>query len=346
MKTGGLRVIFDYANKLNEKGNEVVVYYTLIPYNQKKKTRLKERIRQMMNKFSFLRLQKKIIKGFGDIKFRFKLIPFVSNLFLPDADAILFSYWPIAFKVQNLKSSKGKILYLIQAYEYWESDLDLLNSTYKMGFNNITVSDELRKKVYEVSGADSVVINNGIDLSKFYNYEKIFNKKKKIVSFVYYNLEFKGVQEILEVVDRIHSSYENVEFRCFSFLKPENLPDYISFITNPDDEKIREIYCDSDIFICASKEEGFYLLPVEAMACKCAVVTSRVGAVPDFSVHKLDSMHFTPGNIDEMESCVRYLLDNPGELEKISMNGYQNIRKKLNLEKSVALIEDLIRNAR
>jgi glycosyltransferase involved in cell wall biosynthesis len=189
-----------------------------------------------------------------------------------------------------------------------------------------------------------LVIHNGIDFQKFYNSEKIFNKNIKKISFIYYDIEFKGVKDILIILERIHKIYDNLDITCFGMTNNVNLPDYIKYTYNPDDEKIRKIYCESDIFICASKEEGFYLTPAEAMACKCAVVTSKVGAVCDYSTHKLNAMHFEPGNLIDMERCVRYLLDNQDELEKISLNGYTTIRNKLNWNDSLKTMKKLMEN--
>ena len=140
----------------------------------------------------------------------------------------------------------------------------------------------------------------------------------------------------------MHSKYNNLKFSCFGINKYHDLPDYIIFIKNPDDDNIREIYSSSDIFIGASESEGFYLSPAEAMACKCAVVVSKIGAVPEYSTHLVSAMHFDPGNVNEMYDNICFLLDNPDRLREISENGYAEVRKKLNWSKSIDRFEEYL----
>ena len=48
-------------------------------------------------------------------------------------------------------------------------------------------------------------------------------------------------------------------------------------------EKIEEILCSTDIFLLPSKE-SFGLAGLEAMASKCALVTSNCGGLPELNI--------------------------------------------------------------
>ena len=52
----------------------------------------------------------------------------------------------------------------------------------------------------------------------------------------------------------------------------------------PVKNKLREIYNSLDIFVFSSCSEGFGNPPMEAMACGTAVVSTNVGAIPDYSL--------------------------------------------------------------
>ena len=106
----------------------------------------------------------------------------------------------------------------------------------------------------------------------------------------------------------------------------------------------KEIYRDTDIFLYTSLYEGFGLPPAEAMACKCAVVTNKVGAVPDFSSHLVSAYHCDPEKPDELFEGVKYLIGNKQERMKISENAAADVRKTLNFEKSADMMEELFRN--
>jgi glycosyltransferase involved in cell wall biosynthesis len=163
--------------------------------------------------------------------------------------------------------------------------------------------------------------------------------------FIEHNLKTKSVPNILKIIGRLRNRYSNLKFVAFGIDKYNKLPSYVDFVKNPDDNKVREIYSSSDIFIGASESEGFYLSPAEAMACKCAVVVSKIGAVPEYSTHLVSAMHFEPGNINEMFNHVCYLIDNPDKLRDVSENGYREVRNKLDWNKSIERFEELIFDA-
>ena len=60
-----------------------------------------------------------------------------------------------------------------------------------------------------------------------------------------------------------------------------SLPPWVEFHCLPPQEKIRTFYASCDVWLCASSSEGFYLPTLEAMACRCPVVSTRVGGATD-----------------------------------------------------------------
>ncbi len=120
-------------------------------------------------------------------------------------------------------------------------------------------------------GSDSIEIMPGIDYNIFYNEEKVFNEAP-VISFADHALENKNVSGAVEVSKRLKAEFPDLKFNVFGVSRFNEFPDFIKFISCKSDEKVRKIYCTTDIFLFPSLFEGFGLPPAEAMACKCAVV--------------------------------------------------------------------------
>lgn len=76
------------------------------------------------------------------------------------------------------------------------------------------------------------------------------------------------------------------------------------------DEDIAHIYQTSDIFISTSWWEGFGLPPLEAMACGCAVITSKSGGVNEFAVDNQNCLMYEPKNeVELMDKLIRLVND-------------------------------------
>lgn len=335
-RNGGIRILFEYAKYLKKSGYDVRIYHTLKPYRQSENESIIRYLKRIKEKIHYLLHNGSYLKKYDYKGIRTQLVPCISDLFVRKSDVTIFTYWPIAYKLKKTFASKGVIIYLIQAYETWEASLEMLHETYRMGFVNVVTSEFLKNLLKEKSGVDSEVIMNGIDFEKYKNENKIFNKEKITIGFIDYRVEFKGTKDIISALDLIHDEYKD-KIRVISFKSEvSKYPrEYIEYFDNPNDETIIDIYCRCDIFISASYEEGFYLVPAEAMACKCACISTNVGAVSEYAEDGKSILFFKPGDVETLKNKIKYLIDNPEELKRISLNGYNSVREKLDWEKSV-----------
>ncbi len=335
-RNGGIRILFEYAKLLNKDGFDVRIYHTLVPYRQSENESIIRYLKRIKEKIHYLIHNKTYLKKYNYTGIRTQLVPCIKNLFVRKADITVFTYWPIAYALEKTYAAEGKIIYLIQAYETWDASLKMLHNTYKMGFTNVVTSKFLKNLIKEKSGADSEIVLNGIDFDKYKNENKVFGKNKITIGFIDYRVKFKGTKDIISALDKINVDYKGkinvVTFKSEETLYPR---DYIDYYDNPDDDTIVNLYCRSDIFISASYEEGFYLVPAEAMACKCANISTNVGALKEYAEDGKSILFFKPGDVETLIEKIRYLLDNPDELKRISLEGFASVTEKLKWEKSV-----------
>jgi len=59
------------------------------------------------------------------------------------------------------------------------------------------------------------------------------------------------------------------------------LPAITTFHYRPQQSHIPGLYASCDVWLCGSYSEGFHLPPLEAMACRCPVVSTSVGGPID-----------------------------------------------------------------
>ncbi len=128
---GGIKVVYEYANHLAQRGHQVTIVYPLMPYVPRPKLRLnslKSQLRWLKDQARWLRLNLKSGKKvrWFDVKTRLITIPtnspslsWLSQRFIPDADVVLATAWETAYLVSRLNKRKGKKFYFIQHYEIW-----------------------------------------------------------------------------------------------------------------------------------------------------------------------------------------------------------------------------------
>jgi len=340
-KSGGIRIIFEYANRLCAKGHDVTVYvptknYYLYKDEFSPLKYLKYKYRELFKQNS-----KRDLSFFGINRFKVMIVGSVTNKNIQDADIIFATSWPTAYDLKKLAASKGEKIYFIQDYEVWESNKKAVDKTYTFPFHYITISKFLHDYLLNRFKSDSFVIKNGIDLEK-YNIESKIGSDKIRITFIVNELRKKNVTAAINAIDKIHSEYPDIEVKCFGLLKSKIVPHYARYIENPTEEEIIKIYCETDIFVYPSIFEGFGLPPAEAMACKCAVVSNKVGAIPDYSRHLYSAYLCNPENNEEIYEGIKYLLENVNEISRISENAYNEVRSYFNWEESVNSMESYL----
>lgn len=87
------------------------------------------------------------------------------------------------------------------------------------------------------------------------------------------------------------------------------------------DNDIVRVYQSSDIFISTSWWEGFGLPPLEAMACGCAVITSKSGGVDEFARDGENCLMFEPRNEKELLEKLHTLISDVSLRNRIALAG-------------------------
>ena len=130
---------------------------------------------------------------------------------------------------------------------------------------------------------NSIVINNGIDLTKFKrvtsSFKETYNLTDKYivlgVSFGWNNK--KGLDIFIKLSRVLDESYQIVLVGAdenVDKILPENI---ISLHRVDNYKELVEIYNASDVFVNPTREEVFGLVNIEALACGTPVVTFRTG---------------------------------------------------------------------
>jgi glycosyltransferase involved in cell wall biosynthesis len=88
----------------------------------------------------------------------------------------------------------------------------------------------------------------------------------------------------------------------------------------------------ADILVLPSYREGLPVAVIEALAHEVAVITTPVGAVPEFLTHYHSALLVEPGDVDRLAQAVGELVQDPSLRDAIAANGFQVYKRLFSID--------------
>lgn len=220
----------------------------------------------------------------------------------------------------------------------------------------ITQPNYLHSSLYLEDYSDKIeVIPNGVDVEKF----KPINITKEKNTLFFLSLldefhKYKGLDYLLKALIKVKKEIPDIKLIVggkgvlldyYSDLTEKfGLKDNVEFHGFIPDEKIVEYYNKCNVFVLpsiSSKQEGFGIVVLEALACETPVISTEiVGVAAD--VEKSDSgIIVPPKDVDELADAIIKMLSDDHKLKKMGKNGRIFVEKSYTWFKVAKMMENV-----
>lgn len=263
---------------------------------------------------------------------------------VPDADAVIATWWSTAEAALALPEAKGARFHLIQGYETWNGAEERVHDAWRAPLHKIVIARWLLQKALDLGVPRSMLthIPNAIALDTF-RLEQSVESRAPRVAMLYSGEPYKGGDIGLQILHRVRQQVPDMTAVLFGVgRRPPQLPSWIRYIRRATQQQLATIvYNQSAIYLCPSLSEGWHLPPAEAMACGCALVASDIGGVHDYARDGDTALLFEPGNVEAGADLVIGLLRDPAARTRLARRGMETIGT-FSWERSASQLEALL----
>lgn len=327
--SGGIRVVAIHARALAERGHRVVLVSpppAAMPLRRKARHFLRTLAwpRTVHNPPSHL-------DGVGlDHRVLDRYRP-PTDADLPDADVVVATWWETAEWVHALGPAKGAKAYFIQHHEVFPHlPVARAHATYRLPLQKIVIARWLKEVMARQYGdPDADIVPNAVDHAQFFAPPRGRNPRPTL-GFLYHPAHFKGADVALAAVSRLRRMLPGLRVVAFGAEAPGKalpLGPGIEFTLAPAQARLRELYAQCDVWLTASRSEGFNLPAMEAMACRTPVVATRTGWPEEAIVPGRNGILVDVDDIGALACGAAWILGLPDERwREVSQAAYGTVR--------------------
>lgn len=317
--SGGIKIIFEYCNRLAERGHQIT---------------LASLTAETPEWFAFDKRVHFITSGWSDRRL---------NYDLPDGDVVFATQWVTAYPVARLSSTKGLKFYFVQDYESITiTTPELADPTYMLPLQKIVVSTRLGEQIKEHSGTTAEVIPNGMDLKQFFpdlSVRAQFPASDFRIGMLYHWESRKGFDKGQEAFRIVKAKYPEAKLILFGTSKPTEEVQFDEMNLNIAGDQVRSYYNSLDIFVSTSYQEGFGLPGLEALASGVSLVTTDSGGVREYALNEKTALVCPPGDSKAIADAMIRLRSDLLLKERLIKGGLE-IARQFDWNRSVVKMED------
>ena len=256
----------------------------------------------------------------------------VTDADVPDSDVVIATWWETAEWVGTLSDSKGAKVYFIQGHEVHKHiPVERSRATYYLPLHKIVISKWLQNIMRTEYGDEDVdLVPNSVDHSQFYS-DLRGKQPVPTVGFLYSrSISVKGIDTTMEAIKRLRVTFPNLRVIAFGAYKPEeaivSFDNQIDFYCAPEQDRIRNIYGQCDVWLTASRTEGFNLPAMEAMACRTPVVSTKTGWPEEAVVTGKNGVLVDVDDVEALTNGAASILSLTDEAwQRMSNNAYETV---------------------
>ncbi|HZY80862.1 MAG TPA: glycosyltransferase family 4 protein [Cyclobacteriaceae bacterium] len=336
---GGVKNMFQFANRLRERGHDVTIYYSIRRPFKKQKTPVW--LRLLISKLR----KGKVASWFAlDPSISQEIIPEVSDRHIRDADASMCTWWQMAYAINELGPSKGFKVNFIQDYELWTGQEERVHESYKLPVQHVVIAKYLQDIVEKFGGVRPPLVNTPIDTSHFRMIKGASERSSQSVIMMYSEEPRKGTQYGIEALRILKKEVPSLKVTLFSvYQRSQEVPDWMDFFTRP--SNLVELYNEHAIFFSPSLGEGWALPPAESMACGCAVVCTDIGGHRDYAIDGQTALLVPAKDVTAMAAAIKKLIEDDSLRMSLSRNGHRLISTEFTWDQAVLKLEQILKNA-
>lgn len=212
-----------------------------------------------------------------------------------------------------------------------KSWLDREKSIYHNATMNFTYSTNIRKSIINDYGCPSEKVkcvyagsNVPIVRTPVLNNDNYSNKN---IIFVGVYWERKGGPELLKAFEKVMQIHRNAQLTIVG-CSPKISSANCNVVGKIKVEELDKYYLSSSVFCLPTKREPFGIVFLEAMMHKLPIVSTRIGALPDFVTEDKNGYLVEPGNIDQLAEALIKLLDDPQKCKSFGEAGFNKVKDK------------------
>jgi glycosyltransferase involved in cell wall biosynthesis len=312
LNRGGDKMVVQYANYLTSRGHDVSILTNITN--------------------TLFKVQAKII---NISRRKGKSATIALALFKKiDCDIIISDIIAMTFLLSW--RNKQRLVYFAQDYDvfYYKNSLQktLIKLLYWLCLGVlkipvIAVSRELGQLMRSMYNTRVDIVQNGVDTTVFYPERSdlyLSLKQKSQVLLVFSRSDYRkgydvAVQTILHIMNDL--TKRDVEIWMVGETIATPFPvRHFGFVSS---EELRKILSSADVLLYPSRHEGLPLFVLEAMACRCPVVTTdAVG----FVRHNVDAMQAPIGDIMKLAENLYHVLTDDKLKNRIAQAGLETAR--------------------
>lgn len=294
----------------------------------------------------------------------------IINILNKNFDVITIIDYPEFINLINKLNIKSKIIYEIHCSELDQIKKSCMVINHKKISAIIVPSDFNKKTILKLTATKKkiFVLPNPINMQLFTNitnsqlnksYQKFIDKRN--VVWVGRLEKDKNPIEFIKMGNILLKNNKDLNFimigdicgnsNYFRFIKnniPQNYKAKYTFFHSISNEKMPEVFSlaanTGGCLVSSSKNESLPMIFLEAMSCKCPIVSTNVGGIRELITNGINGKIYEVNNINEGCKAINELIDkeNIAIRKKIIDNAYSTVKSRHSIEQAAARYKTIL----